>query len=85
MRSITSFLHRFPAQGPCTPDCNQAQHPLCLLGSTRFWVHRWITSGEYIQMSGRAGRRGKDDKGLVIMMVEETLDMETCRWAVACQ
>ena len=41
--------------------------------------HRWMSSSEYIQMSGRAGRRGKDDKGIVIMMVDEQLDELTCK------
>ena len=35
-----------------------------------------ITGGEYIQMSGRAGRRGLDERGIVIMIVDEKLEPE---------
>ncbi|KAL5216040.1 hypothetical protein ABZP36_007441 [Zizania latifolia] len=32
-------------------------------------TNRYIGSGEYIQMSGRADRRGKDERGICVIMV----------------
>jgi ATP-dependent RNA helicase DOB1 len=43
---------------------------------------RPLTSSEYIQMAGRAGRRGLDDRGIVIMMVDDKLEPDVARGIV---
>ncbi len=43
---------------------------------------RPLTSSEYIQMAGRAGRRGLDDRGIVIMMVDDKLEPDVARSVV---
>ncbi|RZC13746.1 DExH-box ATP-dependent RNA helicase DExH10 [Glycine soja] len=41
--------------------------------------HRYIGSGEYIQMSGRAGRCGKDERGICIIMIDEQMEMNNLK------
>jgi len=40
---------------------------------------RNLTSGEYIQMSGRAGRRGLDERGVVMLMTGSDLQPDVAK------
>jgi len=44
--------------------------------------NRWLTPGEYIQMSGRAGRRNVDTRGICIIIGDRDFDARTCRQVV---
>ncbi|CAN8104194.1 unnamed protein product [Discula destructiva] len=66
---------------------NMPARTVVFSGVTKFdgTRQRPLTVGEYIQMSGRAGRRGLDDRGIVIMMIDGKLEPEVAREMVAGQ
>jgi ATP-dependent RNA helicase DOB1 len=55
---------------------NMPAKTVIVTSAQKFDGHKFrnLSSGEYIQMSGRAGRRGLDDRGIVIMMCDEKME-----------
>ncbi|CAO2169732.1 unnamed protein product [Urochloa humidicola] len=46
-------------------------------------TNRYIRSGEYTQLSGRAGWHGKDDNGMCVIMVDEKMEMSVVKEMVS--
>lgn len=65
-------MHVFRLMLNCNVQVIINKFSVLFLNSTMFFSIQ-VTSGEYIQMSGRAGRRGLDDKGIVILMIDEKM------------